>query len=283
MSLTRTQLEQYNKISFNEKVQFVLDLYNERINYWNKFSFILLKGGHNIQIAMFKSIRDYLAAYLTKNTDNYFETLLASGYQKYDYHSCSDYIPTLDLCKEDPLSINDLDCAMNILKKSLFLSNDDFIKEIEYSTNSKYSLTQFAINANSFEVVEGFKNKNDTLSNGFKYYLEGILLEQKKQWMKLFYDCAYKPEHADLGVANFSGMILLGGGLFSYFSDNELSDIALILAGVVSSSLAYMHGAISDNIAVTFFSNRSNQEEKAREIISDTPNQKQHISPYHCY
>lgn len=176
------------KTELEEKTQCV-SLCEQRIQRWSKFS-KLFHEQTNIYINTVKAIRDYLKS-----------------------------------CKYNPLILNDLNCATEMVNQSIFLSNDEFFN-IARELISKFSL-----------------------SNDFKQCLEGVLLKQINQWQNLLDspDASTKLQMMPKFAEIFS--LLIGG--YQLMKGNNLAGFSLLLAA----SVAYKVGAtLSDKVAITLFS-----------------------------
>lgn len=254
------------------RLEEVLNRCNDRIRQWEKYLGIAINKHDNTYISTLEAISCYLQAYLNKDTNIALMDLIADGYQKYDSISSSSYIPTLELCKKDPLDEADLSIIEKLTNLSMFLSNREFSRQASNILFVFSAVTQWGFDNNTFndEHFETFP------SNGFQYYLGGKLCEYDKRWEDSF-DHYRIPRNVNL-IVDHAYTIPVCASIFSLLNGYHLTGLALAL---VSAASIQVSNLVSDKISITFFGNHGKKRTEP-----NTPNdhiyekkEKQHETP----
>ncbi len=118
----------------------------------------------------------------------------------------------MELCKQDALNTRDLFYVLDLLDQSLFLSNNKFLNHAK-KISALYAASQFELAQPELYLQKGF------LSNGFKYYAEGILIALDVNWKALFLKEELPKEMN--GVLLGFEMMLLGLGRVLYSLETQ--------------------------------------------------------------
>ena len=262
-------LSSHRERSWEEQIKEMVIACDKRMAAWRRYTKGFSTEQHSVPMQLMQAIRHYLIAYLEKNHDNKFDLLLEEGYLKYKKHEMiSDYIPRLALCKIDALKEKDLKCAKEIINQSLWLSNDEFLKNAQ-AILSPVTLLQVEFDRIDMEYDIRYKK---TLSNGFKYYTTGVLLEQERNWQKNF--SSYQvPKKVNQGISALHFLVAGIGAALMSRGDYERGLIVLVCACL----LYQISDRFSDHLAVAFFKSKT----QAPQEDTKAPEKKfQHVSFY---
>lgn len=262
----------YADLSFEEKIQFAIDFCNVRIDHWDKFQSLAVKKEANAYITIIELIRDYLHGCLK----NDFFAILEDGVKKYDDLSSENYMPTIQFCKIDSLNENDLSAAMDIVNQSAFLSTKDFI-DYCHKRISKSAVSESMYMNNSHDKIVDFVA--DMNSNGFKYFLQGNILDIEDKWKKEVNQSQVSENiHNALFYIPLTTTGLSVAYLIAERSLPVLAFAAFSFAGTVLA--AKMGGAMSDKIALTFFGHPDQTSKVGSDVnVANSHTPKQHVAP----